>query len=43
MRKLCTGFYYFMCALAWIFGWHILLYLEIKERLQKRAAKGDKK
>lgn len=33
-------FYRFMVALAWIFGWHILLTLEIKERLSKRHKEG---
>jgi len=36
MEKLfCKMFYRFMVALAWIFGWHIILTLEIKERLSK--------
>ena len=29
-------FYHFMVALAWIFGWHIILAIELKERLSKR-------
>ncbi len=37
MKKLRNWFYYFMCALAWIFGWHILLFLEVKEHLRKEA------
>lgn len=37
MKKLCNGFYYFMCALAWIFGWPILLFLEVREPLRKEA------
>ena len=39
MRKFRTLFYYFMCALAWIFGWHILLFLEAREHLRKEADK----
>lgn len=34
-------FYRFFVALAWIFGWHIILALELKERLAKRR-KEDK-
>lgn len=39
MRKLCTWFYYFMCTLAWIFGWPILLFLEAREYLRKKVNK----
>jgi hypothetical protein len=31
-------FYRFMVVLAWIFGWPILLMLEIKERLPREEA-----
>lgn len=33
-------FYRFMVALAWIFGWPILLTLEIKERLFQKTTGG---
>ena len=39
-RLFCKMFYRFFVALAWIFGWHILLTLEIKERLSKRRKEG---
>lgn len=35
MRKMCDWFYRFMCALACIFGWPILLCLEVREHLRK--------
>lgn len=34
-RLLCKMLYRFMVALAWIFGWHVILTLELKERLSK--------
>jgi hypothetical protein len=41
MRKLCTWYYYFLCTLAWIFGWPILLILMIKEHLTKGDKEND--
>ena len=39
-KILCNMFYRFMVALAWIFGWYIILPLEIKERLSKHRKDG---
>ena len=36
MTKMRDWFYRFMCALAWIFGWPILLFLEVRERLEDK-------
>ena len=35
-RILRDMYYRFFVALAWIFGWHIILAIELKERLSKR-------
>lgn len=40
-KILCNMFYRFMVALAWIFGWHIILTLVILERLSKRRKEGS--
>lgn len=39
MRKLFNWFYCFMYALAWILGWPILLFLEVRELARKEGHK----
>lgn len=39
-RLLRKVFYRFMMVLAWIFGWPILLTLEIRERLFQKTIRG---
>ena len=37
MTKMRDWYYRFMCALAWICGWPILLFLKAREHLRKEA------